>query len=108
LEEIDWNSLTIKGTCTDLEKPYFRLTRVRTLHFSFCFGEEKANFNTSVCLILQIPDPSTIRPEHVLKQSFAMLKEKWREKEDWFYVCEQFKSIRQDLTVLSLSLPPFN
>jgi hypothetical protein len=49
---------------------------------------------------LQIPDPSTIRPEHILKQSFAMLKEKWREKQDWLYVCEQFKSIRQDLTVL--------
>lgn len=72
-EEIDWEALTIKGTCTNLEKPYFRLTK--------------------------IPDPSTIRPEHILKQSFEMLKNKWREKQDWAYTCEQFKSIRQDLTV---------
>ena len=72
-DEIDWDKMTIKGTSKALEKEYFRLTRV--------------------------PDPSTVRPESVLKQSFQMVKERWKNTEDWDYVCEQMKSIRQDLTV---------
>lgn len=72
-EEIDWDKMTVKGTSTTLEKEYFRLTRV--------------------------PDPATVRPEAVLKQSFQMVKERWKNTEDWDYVCEQMKSIRQDLTV---------
>lgn len=72
-DEIDWDKMTVKGTSTALEKEYFRLTRV--------------------------PDPATVRPEAVLKQSFQMVKERWKNTEDWDYVCEQMKSIRQDLTV---------
>jgi hypothetical protein len=75
-EEIDWDKMTVKGTSTTLEKEYFRLTRV--------------------------PDPATVRPEAVLKQSFQMVKERWKNTEDWDYVCEQMKSIRQDLTVQSI------
>ncbi|KAN0031572.1 hypothetical protein ACTFIV_005437 [Dictyostelium citrinum] len=71
--ELDWDTLTIKGTCTELEKPYLRLTSA--------------------------PDPSTVRPEEVLKKTLVFLKKKWLEKEDYIYTCEQFRSIRQDLTV---------
>jgi len=64
----------IVGTCTNLEKPYFRL------------GAD--------------PDPEKVRPEHVLQQSLKMLKEKWKKKKvEYRYMEEQFKSIRQDLTV---------
>lgn len=64
----------IVGTCTNLEKPYFRL------------GAD--------------PDPAKVRPESVLNQSLKMLKNKWKNKEvEYRYMEEQFKSIRQDLVV---------
>jgi len=71
--ELDWDSLTIKGTSTKLEKPYLRLTTA--------------------------PDPATVRPEETLKKTLVFLKKKWMETEDYTYICEQFRSIRQDLTV---------
>eukprot|EP01133_Synstelium_polycarpum_P003617 gene3617-4145_t len=71
--ELDWDMMTIKGTSTDLEKPYLRLTSA--------------------------PDPSTVRPEPSLKRTFDYLKRQWKEKEDYIYICEQFRSLRQDLTV---------
>lgn len=72
-EDIDWDSLTIKGTSQELEKEYLRLTSA--------------------------PDPSTVRPEPVLNKSLKMLLNKWKSSPDYLYTCEQFKSIRQDLTV---------
>ena len=46
------------------------------------------------------PDPSQVRPEYILKKSLKMLTEKWKKKTgDYLYVSEQFRSIRQDLTV---------
>ena len=67
----------IVGTCTALEKRYLRLTG--------------------------LPDPTKIRPLHILKKSLAQLRRKWAAKEcDYLYACEQFKSIRQDLTVQHL------
>ena len=68
------NTTIIQGTCTNLEKKYLRLTTAA--------------------------DPSLVRPERVLKESVEMIKRKWKGREvDYLYVCEQFKSIRQDLTV---------
>lgn len=64
---------TIVGTCTQLEKNYLRLTSA--------------------------PDPSTVRPLHVLKQTLELLKEKWSSESNYAYICDQFKSMRQDLTV---------
>ncbi|KAG5463631.1 MAG: hypothetical protein BJ554DRAFT_5851 [Olpidium bornovanus] len=49
--------------------------------------------------LVQAPDPSTVRPLHILKQSLELLEEKWRTERNYAYVCDQFKSLRQDLTV---------
>lgn len=66
--------MTIKGTCTIVEKPFFRLTSA--------------------------PDPAKVRPEHVLKQALKLLKSKWETKAaDYIYIDDQFRSLRQDLTV---------
>ncbi|KAI7899090.1 SAC3/GANP/Nin1/mts3/eIF-3 p25 family-domain-containing protein [Cokeromyces recurvatus] len=63
----------IVGTSNALEKPYFRLTSA--------------------------VDPTIVRPLKVLKKAFKMLRRKWKEESNYSYICEQFKSMRQDLTV---------
>lgn len=70
---IDWDEYTIVGTCQKLEKPYLRLTSA--------------------------PDPATVRSLPVLKSALKMLKDKWRAGADYGYICDQFKSLRQDMTV---------
>ena len=66
----------VKGISKKLEKPYLRLT--------------------------SSPNPSTIRPVSVLKQSLDYVIDKYCDTNDYDYVCEQFKSIRQDLTVQNI------
>jgi hypothetical protein len=73
LDDIDWNEAAIVGTCAELEKPYLRLTTA--------------------------PDPSTVRPLVILKKTFALLTKKWITEKNYTYICDQFKSLRQDLTV---------
>ncbi|KAL1868214.1 hypothetical protein VTK73DRAFT_3807 [Phialemonium thermophilum] len=63
----------VVGTSTALEKPYLRLTSA--------------------------PVPSQVRPEHILKQSLKLIKEKWKQTNNYSYACDQLKSMRQDLTV---------
>ena len=45
-------NLAVKGTCMQVEKPFFRLTSA--------------------------VDASDVRPEHILKEALLMLKKKWR------------------------------
>ncbi|KAL0080011.1 SAC3/GANP/Nin1/mts3/eIF-3 p25 family-domain-containing protein [Phycomyces blakesleeanus] len=72
-EPMDWDKQTIIGTSVKLEKQYLRLTSA--------------------------PDPSTVRPLPILKQTLELLKDKWKAEQNYTYICDQFKSMRQDLTV---------
>lgn len=76
--ELDWSNLKIVGTCRELEKKYFRLTSA--------------------------PDPTTVRPEDVLKKAFEKLSKTWKENRNtanhnYLHLWEQFKALRQDLMV---------
>ncbi|KAF5355258.1 hypothetical protein D9758_006025 [Tetrapyrgos nigripes] len=70
---IDWDRYTIVGTSREIFKDYLRLTSE--------------------------PKPETIRPYPVLQETLLQLKNRWREKCSYAWICNQFKSLRQDLTV---------
>ncbi|AQK94307.1 Putative SAC3/GANP family protein [Zea mays] len=70
VEDMDWDALTVKGTCQEIEKRYLRLT--------------------------EAPDPAKVRPEDVLEKALAMVE---TSEKNYLYKCDQLKSIRQDLTV---------
>ncbi|KAI9828475.1 MAG: hypothetical protein M1826_006012 [Phylliscum demangeonii] len=63
----------VVGQCRELEKKYFRLTAP--------------------------PKPETVRPLEILRQTFDLLKQTWKTTGNYSYICDQFKSLRQDLTV---------
>ena len=63
----------VVGRCQNLEKNYFRLTAA--------------------------PNPETVRPQDVLQKTLEHLKKKWKKENNYAYICDQFKSLRQDLTV---------
>jgi len=67
------NQGPIVGRCQKLEKNYFRLTSA--------------------------PNPDDVRPLPVLEKTLDFLKKKWRKENNYAYICDQFKSLRQDLTV---------
>ena len=96
-EPYDPEKLKVVGECQTLEKDYLRLTAA--------------------------PEPSSVRPEDVLKRYMTILVEKWNsgaieelvkakynhrsaafspeelQEESYLYVCSQLKAVRQDLTV---------
>ena len=61
------------GQCQTLEKSYLRLTAP--------------------------PKPEAVRPLEVLQKTLDLLKKKWKKESNYTYICDQFKSLRQDLTV---------
>lgn len=63
----------VVGRSQDLEKKYFRLTSA--------------------------PNPDTVRPLAVLEKTLEHLKKTWKKENNYSYICDQFKSLRQDLTV---------
>ncbi|KAF1980162.1 hypothetical protein BU23DRAFT_445121 [Bimuria novae-zelandiae CBS 107.79] len=71
--DADMDTAPCVGTNMSLEKSYFRLTAP--------------------------PKPETVRPQPVLEKTLAMLRKKWRTDKNYGYMCNQFKSLRQDLTV---------
>ena len=70
---LEANDGPVIGTSQSLEKNYFRLTAP--------------------------PKPETVRPLPILQQTLELLKKKWRQDNNYGYICDQFKSLRQDLTV---------
>ncbi|KAG6918997.1 hypothetical protein DXG01_010236 [Tephrocybe rancida] len=75
---IDWDRFTIVGTSQEIFKDYLRLTTE--------WPEQE-------------PKPEQIRPYAVLQTTLLELKKRWREKCGYSWICGQFKSLRQDLTV---------
>ncbi|CAL1714957.1 unnamed protein product [Somion occarium] len=69
----NWDRHTIVGTSQEIFKDYLRLTSE--------------------------PKPEQIRPYPVLQRTLEELKKRWREKANYNWICSQFKSLRQDLTV---------
>ena len=63
----------VVGTCQELEKRYLRLTAA--------------------------PKPSQVRPPLILRQTLELLKRRWKKDPNYSYICDQLKSMRQDLTV---------
>ena len=77
IEQVDWDLFVVKGTMQELEKSYFRLTSA--------------------------PDPSTVRPEPVLRRAYERLIHLLRKgTQNYFYALDQFKGMRQDCTVQHL------
>ncbi|ELP87324.1 leukocyte receptor cluster member, putative [Entamoeba invadens IP1] len=46
-----------------------------------------------------IPKSSEVRPEVVLKQAFKFVMDNFKKTNDYDYICDQLKGIRQDLTL---------
>lgn len=72
-DPMDVDNAPIVGRCQKLEKKYYRLTAA--------------------------PNPDLVRPPYILQKTLDLLKQKWKDERNYSYICDQFKSLRQDLTV---------
>lgn len=75
-EDHHFSDVHLIGTMTDLEKPYLRLTSA--------------------------PAPDQVRPEQILVKSLAHVLGRWKREQNYVFVCEQLKSIRQDCTIQNI------
>mmetsp|Transcript_10639 Transcript_10639/g.13858 ORF Transcript_10639/g.13858 Transcript_10639/m.13858 type:complete len:645 (+) Transcript_10639:159-2093(+) len=74
LNERDFERMTVKGTCTVLEKEFLRLNSP--------------------------PKAELVRPQKILEKHLRNLKVSWLQKSiDYQSICSQLKAIRQDCTV---------
>jgi len=79
--DIDWSKIpAVQGTCTTVEKRYLRL--------------------------IAPPDPADVRPLPVLQRALELVKARYAEGAKYMWVCEQLKSIRQDLAVQHVTEGP--
>lgn len=76
LQPVDAPKRAVVGTCPELEKSYLRLTSE--------------------------PDPARVRPPHILERACTHVLERYAANSNYLYFIDQFKSIRQDLTVQSV------
>jgi hypothetical protein len=78
LDEEDFERMTVKGTCTTLEKEYLRLTAP--------------------------PRPELVRPQNILEQHLESLKKYYSRpnRKEYLWFCSQLKAIRLDCTVQRL------
>lgn len=79
-DEIDQEA-TIVGTSTNLEKEYLRIA-----------GDQDI-------------DPSKVRPLAILKESLHYCLDKYNQNQNYEYISEQLRSIRQDLSVQHIEDP---
>ncbi|CAJ1439001.1 unnamed protein product [Effrenium voratum] len=70
------SSKPLEGRSQDLERPFMRFS--------------------------EAPRPEEVRPLPVLREAFKKTREKWTKDQDWSYVGEMLRSIRQDLTIQML------
>jgi len=75
-EDVHFSDTHIIGTNQSLEKPYLRLTSA--------------------------PTADQVRAEVVLVKSLENVMMKWKRDQNYAFVCEQLKSIRQDLTIQAI------
>jgi len=81
LSDVDYERMTVKGTCTNLEKEYLRLTSP--------------------------PKASLVRPQPILEKHLRNIQESYYKgnkvhagrQRDYLWYCSQLKAMRQDLTV---------
>jgi hypothetical protein len=93
----------------DLDKRRQRFELDKTPHHSWSSDEDEATTGPVIgtCQVVlksyyrltSAPKPENVRPQPILQQALDILKKKWRETSDYNFVCDQLKSIRQDLTV---------
>ena len=57
------------------------------------------NLEKKYLRLTSAPNPEMVRPLPVLTQTLDLLKKKWKQDSNYTYICDQFKSLRQDLTV---------
>ena len=104
LDETDFEQMTVKGTCTTLEKEYLRLTAPPRAEFVRPFDILQQHLrnlqNEYYCL--EESDRNV-----VLKDRINTPQSKWDDKSgrfrkrqhDYLWFCSQLKAIRQDCTV---------